>query len=171
MHLLGTSTNPDGRWTTQQIRNLVRDLGVASPSSGSLFEIGWAVHRVLRRCSCFRVVRIPPRGPRAPHEHAAHKRRTTSGTPQASGATTSAAVRLWVQTAIDRLIVLISTTSSRSCRPILRATQQPLDQPMLFSLATLNTTPASVRRSSLRWKLWASAAKGMWSPLPSNQTR
>jgi putative transposase len=26
VHLLGTATNPDGRWTTQQVRNLVRDL-------------------------------------------------------------------------------------------------------------------------------------------------
>lgn len=27
VHLLGTTTNPDGRWTTRQIRNLAMDLG------------------------------------------------------------------------------------------------------------------------------------------------
>jgi putative transposase len=27
VHLLGTATNPDGRWTTQQVRNLLMDPG------------------------------------------------------------------------------------------------------------------------------------------------
>jgi hypothetical protein len=43
----------------------------------------------------------------------------------ASGDTTPAGVGLWVRAAIDGLIVLIGTTSLRSCRPLLRATQQP----------------------------------------------
>ena len=43
----------------------------------------------------------------------------------ASGDTTPAGVGLWVRAAIDGLIVLIGTTSLRSCRPLRRATQQP----------------------------------------------
>jgi putative transposase len=27
VHLLGATTNPDGRWTTQEVRNLMMDLG------------------------------------------------------------------------------------------------------------------------------------------------
>jgi putative transposase len=69
VHLLGASTNPEGRWTTQQIRNLVMDLGdhvtefrlfvrgragqVTASFDALLAEVG--IH----------VVRIPPRCPRA----------------------------------------------------------------------------------------------------------
>jgi hypothetical protein len=69
VRLLGTTPNPDGRWTTQQIRNLVIDLGdhltqfrilvrdragqFAASFDAVLAEVG------------IRVVRIPPRCPRA----------------------------------------------------------------------------------------------------------
>ena len=69
MHLLGATPNLDGRWTTQQIRNLVRDLGdhltqfrvlvrdragqFAAPFDAVLADVG--IH----------VVRIPPHCPRA----------------------------------------------------------------------------------------------------------
>ncbi|MBV8809411.1 MAG: transposase [Acidobacteriaceae bacterium] len=69
VHLLGATTNPDGRWTTQQVRNLVMDLGdrvtefrvlvrdragqFAASFDAVLVDVG------------IRVVKIPPRCPRA----------------------------------------------------------------------------------------------------------
>jgi putative transposase len=69
VHLLGTTPNPDGPWTTQQIRDLVMDLGdhlaqfrvlvrdragqFAAPFDAVLADVG------------IRVVRIPPHCPRA----------------------------------------------------------------------------------------------------------
>jgi putative transposase len=69
VHLLGTTTNPDGRWTTQQVRNLVMDL------DDRITEFRFLVRdRVGQFTASFdavladvgiRVVRIPPRCPRA----------------------------------------------------------------------------------------------------------
>jgi transposase InsO family protein len=68
-HLLGTTTNPDGRWTTQQIRNLVMDL------DDRVTQFRFLVRdRASQFTASFdtvpadvgiRVVRIPPRCPRA----------------------------------------------------------------------------------------------------------
>ncbi len=69
VHLLGATTNPDGRWTTQQARNLVMDL------DGRVTEFQFLVRdRAGQFTTSFdavladvgtRVVRIPPRCPRA----------------------------------------------------------------------------------------------------------
>jgi putative transposase len=69
VHLLGATTNPDGRWTTQQVRNLVMDLG------DRIAEFRFLVRdRASQFTASFdavlpdvgiRVVRIPPRCPRA----------------------------------------------------------------------------------------------------------
>jgi putative transposase len=69
VHLLGATTNPDSQWTTQQVRNLVMDLG------DRITEFRFFVRdRAGQFTASFdavladvgiRVVRIPPRCPRA----------------------------------------------------------------------------------------------------------
>jgi putative transposase len=69
VHLLGTTTNPDGRWTTQQIRNLLMDLGDRVTQFRFLVrdragQFTASFDAVLEDIG-IRVVRIPPRCPRA----------------------------------------------------------------------------------------------------------
>jgi putative transposase len=69
VHLLGTTTNPDGRWTTQQIRNLVMDLGDHVTQFRFLVrdragQFTASFDAVLADVG-IQVVRIPPRCPRA----------------------------------------------------------------------------------------------------------
>jgi hypothetical protein len=67
VHLLGATPNPDGRWTTQQIRNLTMDLGEPSPSPSSSSEIEpeefTASFDAVLADVGIQVVRIPPRCP------------------------------------------------------------------------------------------------------------
>ncbi len=70
VHLLGTaSTNPDGRWTTQQIHNLMMDLGDRVTQIRFLFRDRagqfTASFDVVLADTSIHVVRIPPRCPRA----------------------------------------------------------------------------------------------------------
>jgi hypothetical protein len=69
VYLLGTTTNPDGRWTTQQIRNLVMDLGDRVTRSRFLVrdragQFTASFDTVLADTG-IHVGRIPPRCPRA----------------------------------------------------------------------------------------------------------
>ena len=69
VHLLGTTPNPDGAWTVQQIRNLVMDLGDRVTGFGFLIrdragQVTASFDAVLTDVG-IGVVTIPPRCPRA----------------------------------------------------------------------------------------------------------
>ena len=67
VHRLGATTNPDGRWTTQQVRNLVVDLGDRVTQFRILVrdragEFTASFDAVLADVS-IQVIQIPPRCP------------------------------------------------------------------------------------------------------------
>ncbi|MGH3779265.1 MAG: integrase core domain-containing protein [Pseudonocardiaceae bacterium] len=69
VHLLGATTNPDGRWTTEQVRNLVMDLGDRVTQFRFLVrdragQFTASFDAVLADVG-IQVVKIPPRCPRA----------------------------------------------------------------------------------------------------------
>lgn len=69
VHVLGVTTNPDGAWTTQQIRNLVMDLGQRADQFKVLIrdragQFNAAFDAVLADAGVV-VAKIPPRCPRA----------------------------------------------------------------------------------------------------------
>jgi len=69
VQVLGTTTHPDGPWTTQQVRNLVMDLG--DRAAQLRFLIQDRAGQFAASCDAvladvgIQVVRIPPRCPQA----------------------------------------------------------------------------------------------------------
>jgi putative transposase len=69
VHILGITANPDGPWTTQQIRDLLMDLGDRAAGFGFLVrdragQFSAAFDTALAGAG-IEVVKIPPRSPRA----------------------------------------------------------------------------------------------------------